>query len=317
MVFDRLMANWLLKLLALGLAFAIWVAVTGESRVFHDVDVPLEIGLRDDCVLSGKSPTTISVRLRGAESTVRRLTSPVRLSAFVDLRGAAPGQRKILVDAGAIQGFPPDIEVVMVTPDRLDLKIERRMRKSVPVVPSVVGRPASGYTVYGTEAVPDVVEVEGPESDMASLRHLRTDPIHVDGKVRGFTTVVGAVPDGASVRVVDPKPVEVRVLLDVTPAKREFDDITVLFTGQRYYSAAVPSRVQVVVSGPPGLVTRIRRDQVRAIVDVTGLSPGTSHTLPVRTQIVDVPSADAARLSVRAPNHGQVSVRISDRRLPG
>ena len=63
------------KLLALGLAFAIWVAVTGENRVVHDARIALEVVLRDDCILSRLPPTSPSSRPSPCSSASRRAAS--------------------------------------------------------------------------------------------------------------------------------------------------------------------------------------------------------------------------------------------------
>ena len=40
---ERLLSHWPLKVLAVALAFVIWVAVTGEQSVLQEFAVPLEI----------------------------------------------------------------------------------------------------------------------------------------------------------------------------------------------------------------------------------------------------------------------------------
>ena len=87
---DRLLRNWPFKLVALVLAFAIWVAVTGENRIVKDFSVPLEIELSDARILASAPPNNVTVRLRGPEGLLRRL-DPVSMAMRVDLGDAPPG----------------------------------------------------------------------------------------------------------------------------------------------------------------------------------------------------------------------------------
>src|SRR5262245_37441620 len=91
---DRLLRRWHLKLLALGLAFAVWIAVTGEGRAVQDFSVPVEIALPASVALSSPAPLVVTVRLRGPESLLRRI-DPYDLDVRVDLRDAVPGTRTV------------------------------------------------------------------------------------------------------------------------------------------------------------------------------------------------------------------------------
>lgn len=311
---ERVFRNWPLKLLALGLAFAIWIAVTGENRVLQVHDVPLEVDLRDDCVLAGRVPAQVAVTLRGPASLIARLRPP-SMEFRVDLRDAAPGKRTVQLDAEGLRGLPPDVEVVQVEPSRLQLVIDRRMRRTVPVVPLIVGAPPAGFAFYGARAQPDTLVVEGPAAEVGALDRLRTDPIHLDGRIAPFDAQVGAVPDGPASRVLDPSPLKVHVDVDAAPGRRTIDGVPVVFAGQTFAATAQPSTVRVVLSGPSGLLARIEPAQVRAVAELGGLAPGSEpHVVPVRVELLGIPASDLARIAVRSVSQARVTVRLSSRR---
>ena len=54
---ERLLANWPLKALALVLAFAIWLSITGQDRTVRDFTVPLEIVFGSDRTAETPPPT--------------------------------------------------------------------------------------------------------------------------------------------------------------------------------------------------------------------------------------------------------------------
>ena len=59
---EVLARNWPYKLLALGIAFAIWVSVTGDKPIVEDVTLPLQLQVPDTRIVTGDLPTTVTVR---------------------------------------------------------------------------------------------------------------------------------------------------------------------------------------------------------------------------------------------------------------
>ena len=312
---ERVLRNWPLKLLALGLAFAIWVAVTGESRVLQVYSAPLDIKLPQDCVLAGPAPTKVNVSLRGPESQIRRL-DPFNLAFRVDVSDATPGQRNVQLAAESLAGLPRGIEVVQIEPDRLRLAVDRRMQKVLGVAPVLVGAPPSGYHFYGVRVAPDTIEVEGPRSEVIGLDRVRTDPIHLEGRTAPFTVAVNAVPDRPATRVLDPRGIAVQVDVDVSPVKAAFDAVPVVFANQDYVATAQPSSLRVVISGPPDLVRAIRAEQIRPIAELSGLGPRPEpYTVPIRVEFAGIAASDLARLAVTSVSHPKIAARVGNRRI--
>ncbi len=314
-MFEKVLRNWPLKLLALGLAFAIWVAVTGESRILQVYSAPLDIKLPRDCVLAGPAPAKVSVSLRGPESQIRRL-DPFKLAFRVDVSDAPPGQRNVQLAAETLAGVPRGIDVVQIEPDRIQLVVDRRMQKVLPVAPSLVGSPPSGYRFYGVRATPDTLEVEGPKSEVGGLDRVRTDPIHLEGHTAPFTVEVNAVPDRPATRVVEPREISVHVEVDVAPIRAAFDAVPVVFANQEFAATATPSRLRVVISGPPSLVHAIRAEQIRPVAELSGLGPRPEpYSVPIRIEFVGIAASDLARLAATSVSPARIAARISSRRI--
>lgn len=307
---ERVLANWPLKLLALGLAFAIWVSVAGEPWILQDFQVPLDLGLPRDLVVSMNEPTTVTVRLRGRESLMRRL-DPVPMALRLDLAGAAPGDQDLQLSPSSLVGVPRGVEVDFVRPDRMRLKLDRRLARDLPVEPTFIGRPATGFTVYGTEILPEVLSVEGPAAQVAELEVLRTSPIRLDGRSAPFVAHVGVVLDRPLVRITDPRPLEVRVVVDAQATERTFRGLPVDVTGVAGATTVVPATLDVTLSGPPRLLDRLERSQVRAVADATGLQPGPRpHTVDVRVVFENISAGDRTRILVKSIERRRVLVTV-------
>lgn len=307
--------NWPLKLLALLLAFAIWVGVTGENRIVQDFRVPVDIGLPDPLIPGETPPSTVNVRLRGPETLFRRL-DPLPLEVNVDLHEAGPGPRTVLLTPDNVAGVPDGAEVVLIEPDRFRLLLDRRAKKTLPVVPAFAGVPSAGYAIYDVRIDPESLEVEGPESRVATLTRLRTDPIHLDGKTSSFSVHVSAVPASPEVRIVDPRPLQAEVDIDPAPETATFDGISVVLAGKVYEGSATPPTVSAVLSGPPTLLRGVRSEQLRAVVDVQGLAPrDEAYRLPIRMELLDMPAAKLGRITVKSVSRPFVSVSLTNRRI--
>lgn len=314
---EHPLANWPLKLLALALAFAIWAAVTGEQRGVRDFSVPLDLKLPQSRILTSPPPTTVTVRLRGAESLLRRLdTVPMELG--VDLSDLAPGNVDVQLTREQLLGVPRGVDVDFIDPDRLSLEIDRRVRKELPVDPVFLGRPPEGYVFYGARVVPPSLMIEGPERDVRTLVVLKTNPIRLDMRKQPFTARVGAVPEGTATRAVDPRPIEVHVDIDAAPVERRIVGLPVILAGESYENNSLtPAMASVVLSGPPRLVDRLLPEQLRLIADVTGLEPRTEpHEVELEARFVDVPIEETSRLKANTVEPRMVRVVVGGRRLP-
>jgi YbbR domain-containing protein len=312
---SRLLRNWPLKLVALGLAFAIWVAVTGENRIVKDFPVPLEIVHSDARILASAPPKNVTVRLRGPEGQLRRL-DPVSMAMRVDLGDAPPGDHEVQLSKADLQNVPRTVDVEFIDPDRLSLILGRRLRKELKVSPAFIGQPPEGYYFYGAQVLPETILVEGPESEVKPLDTLATNPIRLDQRTAPFQVRVGAVPKGTYVRVVDPRPLEVRVEVDVAPVERRFEKIPVRLVGQIFECRVSPENLDVTVSGPPAIIDGISPHWVRLLADVGELQPSSERQeVEVRAEFQEVPPKSLARITVKSISRRNVMVRVSDKRI--
>lgn len=311
----RLLRNWPLKLVALGLAFAIWVAVTGENRIVKDFPVPLEIVHSDSRILASAPPKNVTVRLRGPEGQLRRL-DPVSMAMRVDLGDAPPGDHEVQLSKADLQNVPRTVDVEFIDPDRLSLTLGRRLRKELKVSPAFIGQPPEGYHFYGSQVLPETVLVEGPESEVKPLDTLATNPIRLDQRTAPFQVRVGAIPKGTYVRIVDPRPLEVRVEVDVAPVERKFEKIPVRLIGQLYECTISPENLDVTISGPPAIVDGISPQSVRLLADVGELQPSDERQeIEVRAEFHEVPPRSLTRITVKSMSQRKVAVRVFDKRI--
>lgn len=207
-----------LFLVALVAATTLWYAVAGQHRAKVSVrstkaNLTL-VNLPRSLILTSAVPDTVSLQLRGP------LTQGVDagLEVFLDLADARPGRQSFPVDTSRTR-LPADIAVVAVDPAEVELVLERQDSRIVPVVADIEGEPAPGFVVAAVRVSPARLTVEGPESQLADLTELPTDPVFVEGASAPIQATVEPVPLDPPLRLLNfgPVMVDVEVIPEAAP----------------------------------------------------------------------------------------------------
>jgi hypothetical protein len=217
---SLLFENLGLKLAALLLALIVYLNVYTDRPADMIVSFPLELeGLADSLAIAGPVPAVVQAELRGTGKQLLRLRltePPVKVS----LVGVQPGRftRSLKVeDLPIIPGEGIEVER-LAGPSSLQIQIDRRLVRHLPVAARVEGVPAQGYIWTGEViAQPAVLEVSGPERAFAGLDSVKLRPVGIGGKrdtVRAQETPDG-LPEGCAV-----DPGVVRVLVPIQRRSR-------------------------------------------------------------------------------------------------
>jgi len=207
-----------LRLVSGALALSLWFAVAAEKNAQAPVDAPIEFrNVPDRLEVVGSVPRSLEVWLRGAPGLVPRL-KPGEVYIQVDLRGAGPGPRTAYIAATDVRA-PYALQVAAIRPASFSFVLEPSLQRTLPVKARLEGRPASGFRVAGVKCEPDTVIVTGPNSRVAALESIATQPVPVEQAQITLVREVGLELPDPLVRVVDPKPV--RVTAQVGPVPKE------------------------------------------------------------------------------------------------
>ncbi len=172
---DRwLKNNLVVKILAVLLALMLWMVVNQE-RIFEKrtiIDIPENISREINRVpVSGHLPSenfvivqmqqSIDVVLRGKREALAGVT-PTSYEVFVDLTGYGEGLHKVPVQT---KGFPAGVEIEL-RPATIDVALEAKQVKEMPVTFEIVGNPKEGYTVGTPTITPISVQVKAAGSQL-------------------------------------------------------------------------------------------------------------------------------------------------------
>jgi YbbR domain-containing protein len=309
---DRILADWPFKLLSLGLAFGIWVAITGEQTIPVNFDIALDPQLPANHILAETPPNQVTVRLVGPESVIRKL-NPLTMTVRLDLTKLPPGEREMQLTEAQLTGKPARAQVEFFDPERIRLVIDDRISRQLRVSPRFSGELPEGFWMYRSQVLPETVVVEGPAAVVNAMTHVETEPISLELITRRFTKQVTAVPDRPHVRIVDPQPLSVRGDVDVLPVEKSFGELTVQPSSRAFEAQIRPSVASVTLAAPPALLERLTPAQIRVTADLADLSPASGpRRVPLQVTL-DVPPDQGARFIVKLIQPHQVTVRLSAR----
>ena len=190
--------DWGVKLLALGITFALWMAVAdfNKPRTIR-VAVQLNFVRPANLDISNEPPRTIDVELTGS----RERLDNMRLSdlvATVDISDNPAGERIVRLNNERVHMDLPDgVKIESFKPTTSPIRLEPNLERQLPVDIKVEGRPAPGFELISSTAQPNVINVSGPASLIEKLQEAPTELISIEGKKGNFTAlgVTIAIPD--------------------------------------------------------------------------------------------------------------------------
>ncbi len=167
-----LLDNIGLKLVALLLAVLVYLNVYTDRPATGVIAFRMQVtGLGDSLSLSGAVPATVQAELKGTgkQLILLRLTEPV---VKLSLEDVGPGRFTRALTTADL-ALPSGIELVSegsLSPSQVELTVERRTTRTLPVAARLEGVPPASVSWDGTwSADPARIRVSGPVSAFADL----------------------------------------------------------------------------------------------------------------------------------------------------
>lgn len=309
---ERLRSDWPLKLVALLLAFGVWVSITGQGRTLKDFTVPLEIDFGDERIATNPPPTTVTVRLEGTRTSIRQLDQDqLALAVRLDMRDAPTGDREIHLSKGHLDGVPRGVEVSFFNPDRIRLRVDRKVQRKLRVTPELIGHPPRGYSLYFARIMPESVLVDGPEASLEMLTELHTEAISLEDRTDSFVAQVNVVPDDPQVGIVTADPIEVRVLIDASPVDVTFDNVPITLRPAGLAAKITPATAEVTLSGPPDVLRQLGLWNLTATADAGDPASSTRQRVPLVGGLRNLPAGKRGLIRVKSIAPAQVVIQTA------
>jgi YbbR domain-containing protein len=179
----KLLSNLGAFILALLLAFAVWIPATLQADPFADMEFPnlpiLSLNEPEDVVLFNESEVVdrATVSVRAPDSVLADLrTSDFEVT--MDLAAVQPGVPAVVpVEASANNEA---VRILSVEPQEQEIHLEAIQVITFAVTIDVKGQPATGYRITSLEMSPEAIDVRGPEPVVGQAVSI-TGSIDVEG----------------------------------------------------------------------------------------------------------------------------------------
>ncbi len=174
--------NWGLKLFSLLLALILWITLIPPEKMFSEKNLTIFLyaqNIPQDMELVKKPPTTIDVTIRVPNRYFDQITS-ANVVAQLNLENASLFQEDYTLNESMIS-MPTGVRatVIKITPNTVNLKLERSVEIMLDVVPEIIGEPIEGLIIEKYEVDPPQVLIRGAESKIDKDYKVRTSPIDI------------------------------------------------------------------------------------------------------------------------------------------
>ncbi len=174
--------NWGLKLFSLLIALILWITLIPPEKMFQEKNLTISLethNLPQNMELVKKPPATIDVTIRAPYRYMDQITSS-NVVAELNLQNASLFQEDYTLNESMIS-MPTGVRatVVKITPNTVNLKLERSVEIMLEVVPDTIGDPIEGLKIEKIEVDPSQVLIRGAESKIKKDYKVRTSPIDI------------------------------------------------------------------------------------------------------------------------------------------
>jgi YbbR domain-containing protein len=284
-------------------------AVTLEAAISKEFNINVvrhgepAVGFRSDTPQI--SPSTAKVV--GPTSAVNQVD---HLQVDVDLTGRSQSfAQDVSLQALDADGQP--VSDVTLTPAIAQVNVgieELGGYRSVVVLPKIDGEVEPGYQLTGISVQPTLVTVFSSDPNLVDQLggFAETEPVSLAGVTGDIEKNVGlSLPDG--VTIVGEKTVTVRV--NISPIENSIKitrQIEMTGLRQGLFAQASPSTVSIILNGPVPILDNLQPNDVRVVLDLTGVASGTYQLTP---QVIT--SSNAIRAQSVLPDTIEVTISSS------
>ncbi len=177
---NLFLRNWELKLFSLLLALVLWLTLVPEQKTFSVKTIPVSLetyNIPSDLELVQKPPASIDVTIRAPNRLIAQIT-PNNVFVKLNLEKASLLQEEYPINPSMVS-LPSGAEVIRISPNKVNLKLERSEEVTMEIAPTLVGVLGAKYQLTKIEVSPTQVTVRGPESRIKTKDKVGTSPIDI------------------------------------------------------------------------------------------------------------------------------------------
>lgn len=277
----------LLKLIAVLFSFILWFYVLNSESLEVEIKLPLVLIPAKGRALTAVPTTEVLVKVKGSRAFVRNIFQNNE-KVFINLKRRGKRTKKgifVKILASDIP-HPLGVEVMSITPSRINVSTEKRLSKKIKLKAFLVGKTPAQLELLKYELVPSFIKVSGPWSLLKKLKTLETNPIDLsalegDGRVKVL------------LKDLDPRLTnedahsEAEFLYRIKTKKANYTlkNIKIRFLTSSPQFKAVIKTVSMDVFLPEGIKKKINTSDVKVIADIPEGKKGRSIRVKLKAEL--------------------------------
>ena len=244
---EAFLGNVAYKMFAFFLAVLTWGWVQSEQVVEERARARIVWKFPDGLVPVEDPIDDVAIMVQGVQTWVRAARRQ-DLSLTIDVSGAQEGPLQLDLSDRPIVGLPSQVRVLNVLPARLDIELDRLLRRTVTLAPVTRGELAPGFKLGKIRVEPDRIELSGPARALRGLAEVSTQPVDLAGLREDASFEVGlALPRG---QVTTSRTVQTTVHVQVVAITGERALAGVRVAGADPSWTLTPATLDLTLAGP-------------------------------------------------------------------
>jgi YbbR domain-containing protein len=275
-----------MKFISVFFAITLWFYVLNSAPIVIEKKIPLNFKLPKGMAISNIIDQEITVKLKGSRVFMRNIFQHNNF-IFINLSKYIISKKKKEIDlkiGPADIPVPFGVEVLDISPKDLNIKFDKLTKKTVRIVPTLVGAVGPEFKIIKKSMVPSKLEIEGARSIVKAIKSISTSAIDISSLKTSGELKVAAVDIDSRLSISTKESIYFQY--EIRPRKA---NITLKNVRIRFLSSAkrVSSKTRVVsldVLIPEGEDQSIKPSQVEVVADIPDGSKGRIE-VPLRAKL--------------------------------
>lgn len=264
--------NFGYKLFSLFLALVVWSMIQGEQILEKNGEIDVAIEVPEGYMIRGETERSIAVTMKGPR--VLMLEAPTKLSTKIKVPPRRGQKFRIRIDKDDIKDWDNRLSIIIHDP-YLTVFIDKKATRTVPVKDILQGTPAEGYFTKKVIVKPRTIRITGLRSDLFKVREVATEPIDITGIQQNKMFEINLVPPtGFRLANFSTERVNVSIQVDEKLENKRYGSIPIEVVGATYLTRIKPKYASIVIQATPSILKFVKRDDLKAFVEVRELGPG-------------------------------------------
>jgi YbbR domain-containing protein len=294
------------KLFSLLLAVLVWLYANTTEIQEKIIDAPVSIkNLDENFVLTQIENDDVKVRLSGRGVQLLKMGDE-DVRCVIDAGEFSNGRFEIEISDEMIEIIPANIELVSIEEDKETfINIERRVKRNIPIRPTIVGIPATDYFIYDDiQSDPYYAVVYGREYTIENIQFIKTEPIDINDATETISKFVSPVSSRDDLEIISPT--RILVTIPIQQYKiRTFENIKIQIPdGFEDIIDEIETTVDITLKGPENFISKLTPDVLQI-----SLNP---EQIKDREKSVDIEFNISERFSIKEISPSSVEVKYKE-----